>query len=88
MLSPPSQRAPLLLYMLASQSTVSAALVQEVVDEGIKRQMLVYFVSEVLDPSKRNYIETESPICSLDRFKKASTLFSIPQHHSTIVSTT
>jgi hypothetical protein len=45
--------------MSASQFTVSAALVQEVVDEGIKSQMLVYFMSEVLDPSKRNYIETE-----------------------------
>jgi hypothetical protein len=58
-LSPPSPGAPLLLYVSASQSTVSAALVQEVVDEGVKRQMHVYFVSEVLDPSKRNYIEME-----------------------------
>jgi hypothetical protein len=34
---------------------MSAALVQEVVDEGIKWKMHVYFVSEVLGPSKRNY---------------------------------
>ena len=38
---------------------MSAALVQELVDEGVKRQMLVYFVSEVSVPSKRNYIEME-----------------------------
>jgi hypothetical protein len=33
-LSPPSPEAPLLLYVSSSRSTVSAALVQEVVDEG------------------------------------------------------
>jgi hypothetical protein len=37
---------------------VSAALVQ-VVNEGVKRQMHVYFVSEVFSPSKRNYTEME-----------------------------
>jgi hypothetical protein len=29
------------------------------VTEGVKKQMHVYFVSEVLSPSKRNYIEIE-----------------------------
>jgi hypothetical protein len=38
---------------------VSDALVQEVVNEGVKRQMHVYFVSELLSPSKRNYREME-----------------------------
>jgi hypothetical protein len=38
---------------------MSAALVQEVVDEGVKKQMHVYFVSEVLGPSKRTYTEME-----------------------------
>jgi hypothetical protein len=38
---------------------MSAALVQEVVEEGVKRQMHVYFVFEVLGPSKRNYKEME-----------------------------
>jgi hypothetical protein len=52
-------RAPLLLYVSASQSTVSDVLVQEVVNEGVKRQMSVYFVSEVLIPSKRNYTQME-----------------------------
>ena len=41
---------------------MSAALVQEKVEEGIKRQMLVYFVSEVLGPSKRNYTEMKKVI--------------------------
>jgi hypothetical protein len=36
---------------------MSVSLVQEVVDEGVKWQMHVYFVSEVLGPSKRNYTE-------------------------------
>jgi hypothetical protein len=55
---------------------MSAALVQEKVQEGIKRQMLVYFVPEVLGPSKRNYIEMKkSHICSLDGLKEVSTLF-------------
>jgi hypothetical protein len=58
-LSPPSPGAPLLLYVSASQSTVSVALVQEVVNEGVKRQMHVYFVSELLSPSKRNYTKME-----------------------------
>jgi hypothetical protein len=58
-LFPPSQGAPLLLYVSTSQSIVSATLVQEVVNEGVKRQMHVYFVSEVLNLSKRNYIEME-----------------------------
>ena len=58
-LYPPSPGAPLLLYVSASQSTISVALVEEVVNEGVKRQMHVYFVSEVLNLSKRNYIEME-----------------------------
>jgi Ulp1 family protease len=34
-------------------------LVQEVVSEGVKRQMSVYFVSKVLSPSRRNYKEMQ-----------------------------
>jgi hypothetical protein len=58
-LTPPSSRAPLLLYVVASHATVSAALVQEKQDGQAKKQVPVYFVSEVLSPSKRNYIELE-----------------------------
>jgi hypothetical protein len=43
----------------ASHSAVSAALVQEKQDGQVKRQALVYFVSEVLSLSKKNNTELE-----------------------------
>jgi ribonuclease HI len=43
----------------ASHAAVSAALVQERQDDQAKKQVLVYFVSKVLSPSKRNYTELE-----------------------------
>jgi hypothetical protein len=49
----------LLLYLAASHAVVSAALVQEKQDEQVKKQVPIYFVSEVLSPSKRNYTELE-----------------------------
>jgi hypothetical protein len=52
-------RAPLLLYVAASHSTVSAALVQEKQDGQVKRQAPVYFVSKVLILSKKKYTELE-----------------------------
>jgi hypothetical protein len=58
-LTPPSLGAPLLLYVAASHSTVSAALVQEKQDGQVKKQAPVYFVSEVLSLSKKNYTELE-----------------------------
>jgi hypothetical protein len=56
-LTPPSSGALLLLYVVASHVAVSAALVQEKQDEQAKKQVPIYFVSEVLSPSKRNYTE-------------------------------
>jgi ribonuclease HI len=47
------------LYVAASHAAVSAVLVQEKQDGQAKKQVPVYFVSEVLSPSKRNYIEVE-----------------------------
>jgi hypothetical protein len=58
-LTPPSLGAPLLLYVAASRSADSAALVQEKQDGQVKRQALVYFVSKVLSLSKKNYTELE-----------------------------
>jgi hypothetical protein len=58
-LTPPSPGAPLLLYVAASHSAVSAALVQEKQYGQLKRQAPVYFVSEVLNLSKKNYTELE-----------------------------
>jgi hypothetical protein len=54
-LTPPSSGTPLLLYVAASHAAVSAALVQEKQDGQVKRQSPVYFVSEVLSLSKKNY---------------------------------
>jgi hypothetical protein len=47
------------LYVAASHAAVSAALVQEKQDGQAKKQVPVYFVSEVLIPSKKNYTELE-----------------------------
>jgi hypothetical protein len=58
-LTPPSSGTLLLLYVAASHSAVSAALVQEKQDGQVKRQAPVYFVSEVLRLSKKNYTELE-----------------------------
>jgi ribonuclease HI len=58
-LTPPALGAPLLLYVAASHSAVSVALVQEKLEGQIKKQALVYFVSEVLSLSKKNCTELE-----------------------------
>jgi hypothetical protein len=58
-LTPPSPGAPLLLYVATSHSAVSVALVQEKIDGQIKKQAPLYFVSEVLSLSKKNYTELE-----------------------------
>jgi hypothetical protein len=58
-LTPPLSGAPLPLYVAASHAAVNAALVQERQDDQAKKQVPLYFVSEVLSPSKRNYIELE-----------------------------
>jgi ribonuclease HI len=59
-LTPPSSKAPLLLYVAPSHAAVSAALVQENQNGQAKRQVPVYFVFEVLGPSNKNYIELEN----------------------------
>jgi ribonuclease HI len=51
--------APLLLYVAASHSAVSVALVQEKLEGQAKKQVPVYFFSEVLSLSKKNYTELE-----------------------------
>jgi hypothetical protein len=58
-LTPPSSGTLLLLYVVASHSVVSATLVQEKQDGQVKIQAPVYFVSEVLSLSKKNYTELE-----------------------------
>ena len=58
-LTSPDSSLPLLLYVAASPHAVSAALVQEQTVEGVIRQCPVYYVSEVLTPSKCNMTELE-----------------------------
>jgi ribonuclease HI len=58
-LTPPVLGAPLLLYVAASHSAVSAALVQEKLEGQSKKQVPIYFVSEVLSLSKKNYTKLE-----------------------------
>jgi hypothetical protein len=58
-LTPPSSKTPLLLYVVVSHAAVSAALVQERQDGQAKKQVHVYFVSELLSPSQKNYIKLE-----------------------------
>jgi hypothetical protein len=58
-LTPHLSGAPLLLYVAASHSAVSAALVQENLDGQVKKQAPGYFVFEVLRSSKKKYTELE-----------------------------
>jgi hypothetical protein len=58
-LTPPSSGALLLLYVATSHAAVSAALVQEKQEGQVKKQAPVYFVSELLNLSKKNYTELE-----------------------------
>jgi hypothetical protein len=58
-LIPPTPGDPLLLYVAASHSAVSAALVQEELKGQTKKQAPIYFVFEVLSLSKKNYTELE-----------------------------
>jgi hypothetical protein len=53
-LTPPSLGTPLLLYVAASHAAVRAALVQEKKEGQARKQVSVYFVSEVLSASKKN----------------------------------
>lgn len=58
-LSKPSEGAVLLLYLAASPTAVSAALVEEKEEENKMTQFPIYFVSEALSGAKLNYLELE-----------------------------
>jgi hypothetical protein len=49
----------LLLYVAASHAAVSATLVQEKQEGQARKQVPVYFISEVLSASKKNYREID-----------------------------
>ena len=58
-MSNPSEKAELLLYIATSGATVSAALVEERSIEGELKQVPIYFVSEALSGSKLLYSKIE-----------------------------
>jgi hypothetical protein len=58
-LCPPEPRSPFLIYVFASNSAMSAVLVQEKEEEGKLKQVPVYFASEALSGSKLFYSELE-----------------------------
>jgi uncharacterized protein YwgA len=69
-LTPPSLGAPLLMYVVVSHAAVSTALVQEKRDDQAKKQVLVYFVSKVLSPSKENYTKLEKVLYAVQMASK------------------
>ena len=58
-MSSPSEKTELLLYIATSGTTVSAALVEERTVEGALTQVPIYFVSETLNGSKLLYSKME-----------------------------
>jgi len=58
-MSSPSEKAELLLYIATSGAAVSAALVEERSVKGELKQVPIYFVSEALSGSKLLYSEME-----------------------------
>jgi hypothetical protein len=83
----PSLGTPLLLYVAASHAAVSAALMQEKQDGQARKQVPVYFVSEVLSASKKNYRVGEGTICCTNGFQEASALLQNIPYHSTFFTT-
>jgi hypothetical protein len=87
-LTPPAPGALVLLYVAASHSAVSAALVQEKFKGQIKKQAPVYFVSESSKLIKEKlYRIGEGVVCCLNGLQEASALFSsIPYNCSFITA--
>ena len=59
MVTVPDQKAPLLLYVAASDHVVSGVLVQEKEEESKGIQQPVYYILEALLGAKLNYTEIE-----------------------------
>jgi hypothetical protein len=71
------------LYVVASHAAVSAALVQEKQEEQTKKQVPIYFVSEVLCLHRVG----KGIVCCTNGFQEASTLFPVLSYNSTFVPT-
>jgi hypothetical protein len=64
-LTSPRDKEKLLLYIAASASAVSAALVEEKYDVGQLKEVPVHFVSEALLGAKKFYSELEKMTCTV-----------------------
>jgi hypothetical protein len=87
-LTPPAPGAPLLLYVAASHSAVSAALVQEKLEGQLKKagSSILYFRSSQFIKEKL-YRIGEGAVCCFNGLQEASTLFSsIPYNCSFITA--
>jgi hypothetical protein len=84
-MSKPSPKANLLLYIAATDTAVSAVLVEERMEVDTLKQFSIYYASEALSGSKLFYSfrDGEDGIRSRNGLKEASALFSEPQHIST-----
>jgi hypothetical protein len=86
-LTPPAPGAPLLLYVAASHSTVSAALVQEKLEGQIKKQAPVLCLRSSKSIKEKLYRVGKGVVCCLNGLQEASALFSsIPYNCSFITA--
>jgi hypothetical protein len=76
------------LYVAASHSAVSVALVQEKLEGQAKKQVPVYFVSEVLSLSKKKLHRIgEGVVCCVNGVQEASALLSSISHNCSFITT-
>jgi hypothetical protein len=87
-LTPPTPGAPLLLYVAASHSAVSVTLIQEKLEGQNKKQVPVYFVSEVIKLIKEKLRRIgESVVCCINGLQEALVLFpSLPCNCSLVTA--
>jgi hypothetical protein len=87
-LTPPSPGAPLLLYVAASHSAVSATLVQEKQDGQVKKTSTnIFCLRSSKFVKEKLYRIGEGTICRVDGLQEASTLFSSISYNCSFVTT-
>jgi hypothetical protein len=75
----PSPKAELMLYIAATDTAINAVLVEEWKEADALKQFPIYYVSEALSGSTLLLRNGEDGICSCDGKEEASALFSEPQ---------
>jgi hypothetical protein len=79
--------APLLLYVAASHSTVSAALVQEKLEGQARKQVLVYCLRSFEFIKEKLYKIGEGVVCCVNGVQEASALFPSILHNCSFITT-